>query len=73
MNRADIFEFFRRLAEANPSPETELEFGNTYQLLALSTGVAVSWSQHHGGPYPASSSALHTSVGATAIRQCSSW
>jgi endonuclease-3 len=28
-----IFEFFRRLAEANPAPETELEFGNTYQLL----------------------------------------
>ncbi|MEO6389264.1 MAG: endonuclease III [Croceibacterium sp.] len=33
MTRADIFEFFRRLAEDNPSPETELEFGNTYQLL----------------------------------------
>jgi endonuclease-3 len=33
MNRDQIFEFFRRLAEDNPSPETELEFGNTYQLL----------------------------------------
>ncbi|HKX80529.1 MAG TPA: endonuclease III [Novosphingobium sp.] len=33
MKKADVFEFFRRLAEANPSPETELEFGNTYQLL----------------------------------------
>lgn len=33
MKRADVFEFFRRLAEDNPSPETELEFGNTYQLL----------------------------------------
>ena len=33
MTREQIFEFFRRLAEANPSPETELEFGNTYQLL----------------------------------------
>ncbi|WBH16197.1 endonuclease III [Sphingomonas radiodurans] len=33
MNKADIFEFFRRLAEANPHPETELESGNTYQLL----------------------------------------
>ena len=33
MKRADIFEFFRRLAEDNPSPETELLFGNTYQLL----------------------------------------
>ncbi|MDP9057223.1 MAG: endonuclease III [Pseudomonadota bacterium] len=33
MKRADIFEFFRRLAEANPSPESELEFGNPYQML----------------------------------------
>lgn len=33
MKQADTFEFFRRLAEDNPSPETELEFGNTYQLL----------------------------------------
>ena len=33
MTRAEIFEFFRRLAELNPAPETELEFGNTYQLL----------------------------------------
>jgi endonuclease-3 len=37
MNRAAIFEFFRRLAEANPAPETELEFGNTYQLLVAVT------------------------------------
>ena len=33
MNRAQIFEFFRRLAEDNPSPETELEFGNAFQLV----------------------------------------
>jgi endonuclease-3 len=33
MTRDETFEFFRRLAEDNPSPETELEFGNTYQLL----------------------------------------
>ncbi|MFC0590252.1 endonuclease III [Novosphingobium aquiterrae] len=33
MNKADQFEFFRRLAEDNPAPETELAFGNTYQLL----------------------------------------
>ena len=32
------------------------------------TGVAVSWAQHHGGPWP-STNALHTSVGATAIRR----
>ncbi len=37
MNRAAIFEFFRRLAEANPSPETELEYGNVYQLLVAVT------------------------------------
>ncbi|MER2176837.1 MAG: endonuclease III [Stenotrophomonas maltophilia] len=33
MKRDDVFEFFRRLAEDDPAPETELEFGNTYQLL----------------------------------------
>ncbi|MCI9888250.1 aldehyde dehydrogenase (NADP(+)) [Micrococcales bacterium 31B] len=33
------------------------------------TGVAVNWAQHHGGPYPASTNSLHTSVGATAIRR----
>ncbi len=33
MNRAQIFEFYSRLAEANPSPETELAYDNTYQLL----------------------------------------
>ena len=33
MKKDDIFEFFRLLAEDNPAPETELEFGNTYQLL----------------------------------------
>ena len=47
MNRAQIFEFFRRLAEDNPSPETELEFGNAFQLVvavalsAQSTDVGV--------------------------------
>ena len=33
MKKADIFEFYRRLAELNPHPETELESGNAYQLL----------------------------------------
>ena len=47
MKSADIFEFYRRLAEANPSPETELAYGNVYQLLvavvmsAQSTDVGV--------------------------------
>jgi endonuclease-3 len=33
MTKDQIFEFFRRLAEDNPEPETELESGNTFQLL----------------------------------------
>lgn len=37
MNREQIFEFFRRLAEDNPAPETELEYGNPYQLLVAVT------------------------------------
>jgi len=33
VKKADVFEFYRRLAEANPHPETELESGNAFQLL----------------------------------------
>jgi endonuclease-3 len=33
LTKDQIFEFFRHLAEDNPAPETELEFGNVYQLL----------------------------------------
>lgn len=33
------------------------------------TGVAVSWAQHHGGPYPATTAPAHTSVGMTAVRR----
>ena len=33
MNKAQAFEFYRRLAEGDPSPQTELEYGNPYQLL----------------------------------------
>lgn len=33
------------------------------------TGVAVTWSMQHGGPWPATTSAGHTSVGATATRR----
>ncbi len=33
MTKDQIFEFFRRLAEDNPSPQTELEYGNAYQLV----------------------------------------
>jgi len=47
LKKADVFEFFRRLAEDNPSPETELLFGNAFQLVvavalsAQSTDVGV--------------------------------
>ena len=33
MKKDQVFEFFRRLAEENPSPTTELEFSNPYTLL----------------------------------------
>ena len=33
MNKGQVFEFFRRLAEDNPAPTTELEFSNPYTLL----------------------------------------
>src|SRR5438270_6679522 len=33
MKREQVFEFFRRLAENNPSPTTELKSSNAYQLL----------------------------------------
>ena len=33
MKKQAVFEFYRRLAETNPSPETELEFTNPYTLL----------------------------------------
>ena len=33
MTDAQVFEFFRRLAEDNPAPQTELEYSNPYTLL----------------------------------------
>lgn len=33
MKRDQVFEFYRRLAELNPSPETELQYVNPYTLL----------------------------------------
>jgi len=37
MKKDAIFEFYRRLAELNPDPRTELEYGNDYQLLVAVT------------------------------------
>ena len=33
MKKADVFEFYRRLAEADPAPQTELNYVNPYTLL----------------------------------------
>jgi endonuclease-3 len=33
VKKADVFEFYRRLAENDPAPETELEWRNPYTLL----------------------------------------
>ncbi|HKD98477.1 MAG TPA: aldehyde dehydrogenase (NADP(+)) [Micromonosporaceae bacterium] len=33
------------------------------------TGVAVTWAQQHGGPWPATTASIHTSVGVTAVRR----
>ena len=33
MKREQVFEFYRRLAEVNPAPETELEYADPYTLL----------------------------------------
>jgi len=33
------------------------------------TGVAVTWSMHHGGAWPSTTASIHTSVGATATRR----
>ncbi|WP_034157131.1 endonuclease III [Sphingomonas sp. ERG5] len=47
MKRADVVDFYARLAADNPHPETELAYGNPYQLLvavalsAQSTDVGV--------------------------------
>ena len=33
------------------------------------TGVAVTWAMQHGGPWPATTGSIHTSVGPTALRR----
>jgi endonuclease-3 len=33
LKKADVFEFYRRLAEGDPAPETELQWTNPYTLL----------------------------------------
>lgn len=50
-----------RLTEAMAESAGRLVFND------VPTGVAVAWSMTHGGPYPATTSAAHTSVGSSAI------
>jgi NADP-dependent aldehyde dehydrogenase len=63
---------------AEPATEAELTGGLLTRLAARAgrvifdgwpTGVAVSWAQQHGGPWPATTAPLHTSVGMTAARR----
>ena len=42
MTEAEVFEFYRRLAEANPAPETELRWINPYTLL-VAVALAAAW------------------------------
>ena len=62
-------------AEADEHPRLEPVFRELSRLAGRvihggwPTGVAVTWAQHHGGPWPATTAPLHTSVGATAIRR----
>ena len=59
---------------AEPSDDTSAELAILSEragrvlFAGWPTGVAVTWSQQHGGPWPATTS-LHTSVGATAGRR----
>ena len=40
MKREQIEAFFRRLAEANPTPTTELEYGSPFQLLVAVVAIS---------------------------------
>jgi NADP-dependent aldehyde dehydrogenase len=63
-----------------PADDADLTLGRTLaeRLSAIAgrivfngwpTGVAVTGAQHHGGPFPATTSPAHTSVGSAAIRR----
>ena len=43
MKRDQVFEFFRRLAEANPSPQTELDYHNPYTLRVAVVRELLAW------------------------------
>ena len=73
MNRAQVFEFFQRLAEDNPAPATELEYSDPYTLLvavvlsAQATDVSVNLATR--GLFPrASSPAQMVALGVEEVR-----
>ncbi|MDX1622292.1 MAG: aldehyde dehydrogenase family protein, partial [Nitriliruptorales bacterium] len=82
-DRADLFGALRSVpgalaAGVHGSPDDELSVELVRLLADMAgrivwngwpTGVAVVWSMHHGGPYPATTDPLHTSVGAAALRR----
>jgi NADP-dependent aldehyde dehydrogenase len=49
--------------------EVAAAFAGRVLVNGYPTGVAVDWAMQHGGPWPATTSAGHTSVGATSIRR----
>jgi NADP-dependent aldehyde dehydrogenase len=51
-----------------PIMEVLTEVAGRVLFAGWPTGVAVSWAQQHGGPWPATTS-IHTSVGVTALRR----
>lgn len=51
-----------------PIVEVLAEVAGRVLFAGWPTGVAVSWAQNHGGPWPSTTS-IHTSVGVTALRR----
>lgn len=65
--------FSVHLAEVDPEGSALVELGSSRAgrvvVNGYPTGVGVSWSMHHGGPWPATTAAWATSVGAAAIER----
>jgi acyl-CoA reductase-like NAD-dependent aldehyde dehydrogenase len=60
---ADVGDDIEEIATALASHAGRIVFGG------YPTGVSVTYAMHHGGPFPATSNPLHTSVGVTAARR----
>jgi NADP-dependent aldehyde dehydrogenase len=54
--------------ELGPIVDVLAEIAGRVLFAGWPTGVAVSWAQQHGGPWPSTTS-IHTSVGVTAMRR----